>query len=248
MMKWRMPARLMVVAAILLSGSACSLGQAALQDTRDLELAIAPDASFTIEVGAGSMRVEGVAGADRITVRAEIYQHRANDDYTLALESTDDGHARLRAHPGKGWNRDHIDLTIRVPDSLKLRIDDGSGSIEISNLAGPVQIDDGSGSLRIDSIDGPVRITDGSGSLRANDIAGDLTIDDGSGSITIDGVQGAVQIIDGSGSIAVSNVSGKVTISDGSGSINVDTAGDFELVDDGSGSVNLINIGPRGGG
>jgi len=204
---------------------ACSLTQPTLQDTVELELAGPANTSLQIEAGAGRLVLEGDDG-DSIRVKAEIYQTVASDDYRLELNSDGNQGARLIAETtSSGFGvSDYIDLSILVPSTVRISIDDGSGSMRIRNLGTSLDIDDGSGSLEISSVEG------------------DITIDDGSGSLTIENVGGDVMIIDGSGSITVIDVAGTVSVDDGSGSITVRNAQDFRLLDDGSGSVNLSGI------
>ncbi|MGI9236959.1 MAG: hypothetical protein ACR2QZ_06155 [Woeseiaceae bacterium] len=117
-----------------------------------------------------------------------------------------------------------IDLKISVPAGMALEIDDGSGSIELRDIAADVSIDDGSGSIQVHGV-------------------ASLSIDDGSGSIDITSAAGDVAIVDGSGSIKVRSVGGSVSIDDGSGSITVsDVESDLIIVDDGSGGVDHSDI------
>ncbi|MGK7297443.1 MAG: hypothetical protein ACNS61_16755, partial [Candidatus Wenzhouxiangella sp. M2_3B_020] len=209
--------------------------QPTLQETRQLELTVPPDMLFAIEAGSGSLSVQGEAGLEMIMVEAEIWHVSANENYTLTLQADGDERARLvsEAASGFGGNNDRIDLSIRVPSSLALRITDGSGSIRVRNLAGKVDIEDGSGSIDITRVGGDVTLDDGSGSISIDNVDGSIRIDDGSGSITVASTGGDVRIDDDSGSITVRNTGGKVAVSDASGSITVDGAGDFELLEDG---------------
>jgi hypothetical protein len=215
------------ITSTLLLG-ACFFGEPTLQETRELALSVSPGSQLTIEAGAGPMTVEGDDG-DSIRVEAGIYQRSANDDYRLVLEADGENGARLLAEAASTafGGSDYIDLTILVPRSMDLRIEDGSGSIRVRGVDGDLDLEDGSGSVTIAMI------------------GGNITINDGSGSLSIEGIGGDLRIDDGSGSIDVSEVAGKVTVSDGSGSITVRNAGDFELLEDGSGSVNLEGIRSR---
>ncbi len=217
-----------VAAAFALILGACSFGSPSLQETRELELSVSPGGELTIEAGAGPLTVQGDDG-DAIRVEAGIYQRSANDDYRLVLEADGEDGARLVAEAASSMfgSSDYIDLSVRVPRSMNLRIDDGSGSIRITSIAGDVEIEDGSGSITAEELGGDVRVEDGSGSISIEEVAGDVTIDDGSGSID------------------VRSVGGTVTVSDGSGSITVENAGDFQLEEDGSGSVDLKDIRSR---
>lgn len=232
---------------VSLAMTGCTMAKPALQETRELELDVEPGSLFEIDAGAGSLSLRGDAKTTAARVEAAIYQVRPHEDYELTLESDGEGGARLRSHTrsGPGMGRDHIDLSIHVPESLQVRIKDGSGSIRVSDLRGRLDIDDGSGSIRVASIEADVFIDGGSGSVDLQDTAGNVFVDDGSGSITVRNSGGDVTIDDGSGSITVRDTAGTVTVTDGSGSITVDGAVDFELLEDGSGSVNLDNIRSR---
>lgn len=234
--------RLVPIVAAALIASACSMTAPTLQETRKLELSVPPDAMLSINAGAGSLSLRGAPGTDVIEVEAEIWQVTPNDDYTLTLELGDDGAPRLVSNTGSGADRDHIDLDVRVPASISLDVTDGSGSLVITGVAGPLTVDDGSGSIRIEDIGADVTIEDGSGSLQVKNTGGHLRIEDGSGSITVNDTAGDVTIMDNSGGISVTETAGVVTIGDGSGSISVDGAEDFKLLGDGSGSVELKNI------
>ena len=234
--------RLALLAGATLVLTACTTTGPTLQETRQLELSIPADTLLRIDAGAGSLSLRGDAGTDVIRVEAEIWQLTPSDDYTLTLELDDNGAARLVTRTDAGATEDRIDLDIRVPESIRLNATDGSGSLEITGIAGPLFIRDGSGSIRIEDTGDDITIQDGSGSLRVDNTDGNLRIDDGSGSITVGNTAGDVTITDTSGSMSVTDTTGVVTIRDGSGSIEVDGAEDFELLEDGSGSVNTDNI------
>ena len=228
------------IASIVLAS--CTPTGPTLQETRQLELSIPAGTLLRIDAGAGSFSLRGEPGTEVIQVEAEIWQVTPRDDYTLTLERDDNGAARLVTRTDAGATEDRIDLDIRVPESIRLDVTDGSGSLEISGVSGPLFVRDGSGSIRIEDTGADITIQDGSGSLRVENTDGHLRIEDGSGSITAINTAGDVTITDESGSISVTNTTGVVTISDGSGSIDVDGAEDFELLEDGSGSVNVDNI------
>ena len=204
-------------------------------EERDLELDAGDIDALEIKAGAGSMDVRGVSG-DRIHVKATIVLSNVDDDdaadiiekrMTLTLEERG-GNALLEADFDDGWmgwsEGARIDLEVAVPVGTALRIDDGSGSIDVTGVEADVSIDDGSGSLDVRDV-------------------GSVVIEDGSGSIDVANASGDVSITDGSGSISVRSVAGSVTIDDGSGSIKVnDVEKDLILVDDGSGSFKYSNV------
>jgi len=207
------------------------------EEQRNLTLMVDGVSTLSIEAGAGSMDVTGVAGLAEISVKAIVVVPNADEDdaikiiekkMVLTLEEKN-GVAELKSWfddgiMGSGTDA-YIVLDVSVPQGMSVNIDDGSGSLDIADIVGDVSIDDGSGSIDVSNI--------------AN-----LKIDDGSGSIDVLGANGDVSIVDGSGSITVKRVQGSVTITDGSGSIKVsDVEHDLTIVDDGSGSQRFSNIG-----
>lgn len=236
-----------LILGIALLASTQAMADAKLQDTRQLEIDAGQLTQLRIKVSAGSLVVRGVSDSDRIQVSAEIWQSRANDDYLLKL-SRDGDSAVLETDidSSGGWfslgNEDRIDVVVSVPAKLQLDIEDGSGSIAVSDINGVVRIEDGSGSIQLRDLGAAVDIEDGSGSISLADVRGDIHIDDGSGSISVKRTGGLLDVRDGSGSIAASDIAGVVRVHDGSGSISVDGAADFELLSDSSGSVSTSNI------
>jgi CBS domain-containing protein len=174
--------------------------------------------------------------ARKVIVKATIVVPDGDEDdalriieknMTLSLEKKG-SQARLKAEFKNGlinWGSSgYIKLEVKVPQGMSVDIDDGSGSIDVIDVAGDVTINDGSGSIEVRNV--------------AN-----LKIDDGSGSIDVVTASGDVFIEDGSGSISVKHVAGSVTVDDGSGGINVsDVENDLIIVDDGSGSLNHSDI------
>jgi hypothetical protein len=224
---------------IVIAMFAASLAQAGwsdYEDVRNLDIDVDGVSELSIKAGAGSMDVTGVRGLDKISVKATVVVPNTDEEkalkvidkkMNLSLEQKD-GEAQLNAwfdDGVMGFGTDaYIVLDVSVPQGLAVNIDDGSGSIDVIDVAGDVTIDDGSGSIDVDNV--------------AN-----LKIDDGSGSIDVENASGDVSIVDGSGSISIIHVGGSVTIDDGSGSIKVsDVENDLIIVDDGSGGLSISDV------
>lgn len=224
---------------IVMAMFVASLASAAYNDfeeTRELNLDAKGIEELSIEAGAGSMDVVGVAGLDTIEVIATIVVPDADAEEAariiqkkMRLDLDKNGAvAKLDAwfdHGIFGFGSDaYIVLDVKVPTGMAVIIDDGSGSIDVIGTEGDLTIDDGSGSIEIESV--------------AN-----VNIDDGSGSVDIRDAAGNVSIVDGSGSITVRGVTGSVTIDDGSGGIRVtDVENDLIITDDGSGGLSFENV------
>ena len=234
----------------LLSGCVVHVGGSSNGPTVSTERQLSLDAAgiehLSIENGAGKMRIVGVEGMSTIEVDAQIHTPESRpDSYELRLDSSGrravlvgdieyrDG---LSFHVGGSAK---VDLTVRMPKRLALTIDDGSGSVEIDNVAGDVDIEDGSGSLALQSLGGDLKIDDGSGHIEIHRVSGNVDIDDNSGGITISQVGGDVDIEDDSGHMVIEDVTGRVTVDDGSGDIEISRAGDVKIIESGSGDVSV---------
>ena len=216
----------------------------------DINLATGSADNFVLDAGAGSLTIMGVKGLEEVQIKAQACASSENILEDISLIEGNRGKSitlRTKTPDLNSWTGNRyafIDLQIQMPASMAAEVDDGSGSLEIENIAA-VTLDDGSGSLEIRHISGNVSVEDGSGSIDIADIGGTLELEDGSGEINIDGVEGSVLIDeDGSGSIEIANVSRDVQIDeDGSGEIRVtDVGGNVTVGRDGSGSINVKSV------
>ena len=207
------------------------------EETKTLSLEAEGITRLEVDCGAGFLKVQGMEGLKAIEVKAEIHAGGVDekgmkkfieDHIKLILEKKGDRAvlvSEVRGNLFSSFYDVRIDLTVNCPKQMSLNVDDGSGEIEIRNLAGNLDIEDGSGGIQVEGIQGDLEISDGSGEIEVKEITGSVSIEDGSGSMTI------------------LNVGGDVTVDDGSGSINVDGVGkDLILKDTGSGSVNSRNV------
>jgi hypothetical protein len=200
---------------------------------KNLVLSASSIEKIDIDCGAGFLKVEGVKNLNDIELKAEIVIEGMNEDEIekycqkygkLSLEQKGQ-RALITSKLEKSYfsiRNAHMNLTIRVPQTIDLSVDDGSGFIEISNISGDVFIDDGSGEVDVQNISGNLDIDDGSGEITVGNITGDVIIDDGSGTLRITNVEGNVKINDGSGSIYIDGVKKDVTIDEaGSGGLTI---------------------------
>jgi DUF4097 and DUF4098 domain-containing protein YvlB len=228
------------------------------EEEEQLNLSAEGVKTLEIDCGSGYLKVKGVEGLDRIEVKAVLVVKGIEDDeikqfkekyVKLSLEKKGSTAMLISEIKSSGISslfkhtQARIDLDVRLPKSLALDIDDGSGSIEVSDIDNNVKVDDGSGSIEMDNIKGDVSIDDGSGSIDLVSIGGNLEIEDGSGLINVKEVSGDVSVDDGSGPIDIKKVGGSVVVGDGSGSIDIDgVEKDVTIKRDGSGSVSIRNV------
>ncbi len=203
-------------------------------------------AQLDLKAGAGSLYITGEANTDEISVVAHVCSSRKSGLEGMGVEHVVRGDTQylwteIPEQRGVFWtsNNTYIDLEIVIPEGFDLRVQDGSGVIDIRG-AGNLALDDGSGDARLFGITGDVKVDDGSGNLTIQEVAGNVSVDDGSGSLLIEQVQGSVDVDDGSGRLKIHNVLGVVTIRDGSGDIDVREVGEeLRIVEAGSGNVRV---------
>lgn len=152
-----------------------------------------------------------------------------------------------------------ISYDITVPAGTELHSSSGSGNLDISGVAGPVEAGTGSGNIKIMEIGGGVRAHTGSGSIdvdgvkgllyahtgsgniRAANIAGGFDGHTGSGHLVLEqSAPGSVRAETGSGGLELRNVRGSLVAQAGSGTIKAEgeATGQWSL-HTGSGSVEL---------
>ncbi|MBL4575090.1 MAG: hypothetical protein JKY51_03195 [Opitutaceae bacterium] len=194
--------------------------------TRELELSSHGIESLSIEAGAGYLKIAGVEGLSKIQVVAKIEMGAMNEDdivtfldrkVDLRLEKR--GNQSILTAKSKNSifsrNTPLINLTVKVPRVMNLTIDDGSGSIEISDIVGSIETNDGSGSILIENITGNLTVKDGSGGMTLQHINGSVVVSDGSGSIDILDITQDVRIsAAGSGGLSIREVQGSVISGD----------------------------------
>jgi DUF4097 and DUF4098 domain-containing protein YvlB len=209
----------MILAAVFLASSLAF----SAQEIKPLSLAAQGIDKLEIDCGAGFLRVRGVEALNSIEVKAEIYvsgiadkkmKEFLEDHVKLTLEKKGSSAllvSRVDNRPFSFFREARIDLTVNVPKKMDMRIDDGSGSIDVGSIIGNLTIDDGSGEIEIRDIAGNVTVHDGSGGIDVINIGGSLTVSDGSGGIDIDRVEKDLILKEtGSGGVHYRDIKGRV--------------------------------------
>lgn len=223
-----------------------------------------------VEAGAGDLVVRGGSGRD-VTVDGKAC---ASTDSLLAetkVEIRRDGdtvYVRTVIPDITdgifGFTRyAYIDLTVGVPKTATLKIEDSSGDMHVNDvqaatiadssgdqtierIAGDLEVSDSSGEIKIAEVGGGLRLRDSSGDVDIDRVQGDVTVTvDSSGDLDIRRVTGGVHILDdSSGEIEIADVKHDVVIDeDSSGSIRVqDVGGNFEVGSDGSGGIRYDRV------
>jgi len=242
-----------LLTAMVTSLSACVIvvdaknGRADVETIKSLSLDASNIQELDIEAGAGTLDIIGKPGLSAIKVEAKVYTTSDEpDSYELTLKQQGSSAYLVAKSDSSGFyigNSPHIDVTVYVPQNLKLDVDDGSGDLYISDINNSVTIEDGSGRAFVENIQGNLNIDDGSGELIVKQVTGNVDIDDGSGDAYISNVTGSISVNDGSGELDITTVRGMVTINDGSGDITISDADALTVEEAGSGDLNIKRVG-----
>jgi DUF4097 and DUF4098 domain-containing protein YvlB len=231
--------------------------------------------TLATQFGSTDLRLRGVPGLAKVEVRARACASDADDLDRLTLNHRVDGdrlvveserHRSSFSFTIFGSHYAYLDIEIRMPASLAVEVDSGSGDIDARDLAS-LEFDAGSGDLNVQNVAGELIVSVGSGDVEGSDIgrlhlkstgSGDIALDDirgdvevggvGSGDLTFSKVAGSVRIDHvGSGDVGLRDVTGDVTIgSIGSGDVDAtDIRGNLSVKSSGSGEVSHRNIGGR---
>jgi DUF4097 and DUF4098 domain-containing protein YvlB len=139
----------------------------------------------------------------------------------------------------------YLKLQVRVPATLAISVESGSGDVNAANLAS-LDFNSGSGDLIADHIAGALTLKLGSADAKARHVGSVDLHETGSGDVRVDGVQGDIQADHaGSGDLDFNNVNGSVNVgATGSGDITLNNIGhDAKVGSTGSGDVNANGVG-----
>lgn len=229
---------------LLISGCSHSVFADACTHEAPRQATIAVDGATHIRIvaGAGDLEVIGKSGLNSVDAHGtacavtkskldgiQLIAERRGD--TLWIESVFE----------PGWGNGGLSFTVELPDNLPVKVEDGSGQLRIENVA-TLRLNDGSGSVEIRGVAGDLTVEDGSGTLDIENVAGSIDIDDGSGGLSLRNVDGNVKIVDGSGGLSIGNITGDIRVKDGSGGLDIDNVIGNINVRDGSGSIGVDEV------
>jgi hypothetical protein len=218
---------------------------------RKLDLDAGSLQQLTLNLGSSDARIDGVAGLKKIEVRGRVCASRQSylADYQLT-HRTEGTRAEVSAQSARGshislFGYRYMNVTVRVPASMAVSVDSGSGDMHARGLAS-LDVHSGSGDLQASDIAGALTLQTGSGDIMADHVGSVQVRNTGSGDIRIDSVRGDVSAgYSGSGDMHYGHVGGDVSIKGtGSGDITVrDVKGSVHVGSTGSGDVDADGVG-----
>lgn len=209
---------------------------------------------IVIGAGAGDLIVRGdraarsvsatghvCASSDELREQVQIKTRREGGTLYLNTVLPDFGN-------GFPWllNNATLDLTVTLPASLAIEVEDSSGDIDIRQVRA-AKLEDSSGDIEVSGVAGDVTVSDSSGDVDIEHVTGKVKIErDSSGDIDIQDVRGDVNVlIDSSGNLQIERVAGSVHIGqDSSGDIIIrEVKGNARVDSDSSGDIRVVQVG-----
>lgn len=259
------PFSLIAIAALALPGLASAKdAHCEFSAPRNLTLDLAGVRSVVFETNEHDLRLTGTDGAGG-TLSGRACASKESMLANLTIEQKRQGDVlvvTLKQQGMRGWSFGktyaYLSLSGTLPASTQVRLDAGSGDLDISNVAslglnvgsGDVKVSKvragvsgslGSGDLDLREIGSLTLDSVGSGDIDANDVRGDASVDAiGSGDLTLGKVQGNVKIGNvGSGDVTLEDVRGSVSVGAiGSGDVEARRiGGDVTVRSKGSGDI-----------
>ncbi len=238
---------------MLVSTSAFAWGDSCdYRAERNLDIDAQSLASIELLARAGDLKIEGDPSRSTIEVRGKACASEESLLPEIKLTQRRDGDRQIvevvMPDVSGGWwgEQATLDLVVRLPARLHLKLQDSSGDATVSGVAA-LDATDSSGDFDARGITGNVQLQDSSGDLNLSGIGGTATIvNDSSGDVSLSDVQGnAIVEVDSSGNLLLRNIRGNATVThDSSGDITFEKIGGSALVgNDSSGDINADDIG-----
>ncbi|HET7562765.1 MAG TPA: DUF4097 family beta strand repeat-containing protein [Rhodanobacteraceae bacterium] len=242
-----------VVSLLGVSLTAAAADSCKFSAPRNAELDAAGLKSLLVQIGPDDLVLHGEPGASKVVVRGTACASSQDRLQNVKLEAVRHGDtASVIAHADEhgihislfGGSYAYLKLDVSVPQTLAVKLQEGSGDAHASKLAA-LDATVGSGDLKVDGIAGQLGLRVGSGDVEASDV-GSLNVSAvGSGDVSVDGVHGDAQVGSiGSGDFGVSNVKGNATLGSlASGDAKLATVGGSVSVQSvGSGDLQILGV------
>jgi DUF4097 and DUF4098 domain-containing protein YvlB len=221
---------------------------------RNADLDAAGLSGLLLKLGSTDLDIQSVSGLNKVEVRGTACASDASWLKDVQLDANRSGDratvvAQNNRHDNTftlfGSTYAYLKLQVRVPASLAINVETGSGDVKATSLAS-LDFNSGSGDLQADHIAGALTLKLGSADVKAQQVGNVDLRETGSGDVRVDGVRGDVKADhSGSGELNFSNVSGGVNVgATGSGDVTFNNIGrDAKVGSTGSGDVNANGVG-----
>lgn len=196
--------------------------------------------AVTLRCGAGSLRVIGIEGLERVEANARVHvrakkeqdAERLAQQIDLRVDGRDTtGPSIVVVEPRSALVEEYrVDLVVKVPTSLRVAIFDGAGGVEVSGIRGGMHLDSTRGDVQIYDVSGGITVQNAGRRCIIEDVRGLVKVSDGPGELRVTQVTGEVYVHDTSGKLFIGYISGDVTAENNPNGIEmVSVEGQVEL-------------------
>ena len=166
--------------------------------TEDLQAALSPDGTLTVEDPHGDITVTGSSPDSQVhvTVRQHIYTWQQNEveDRRRSEQPMLTGNPSHLTLVATTQDQDSADLAIEVPRQTTVTVHSGHGDVTLDELRGAVVLDANRGDVKLTALTGPVDVKaqDDDATITAHSLGAGLTVEGHSGDISASDIEGAV--------------------------------------------------------
>lgn len=161
-------------------------------------------------IGLESLQVKNSSGNVKVSVSGDgsayVSAKKLIFDKSCRLKMNRAGKVLVVEVEKDGWPNGEtcrVDFEIKVPRSVALNINSGSGDLNVDGTNGPIIFDLGSGDVVVKAEAEKLHGNSGSGSIKASGTFGDIEVETGSGSIDANGLTGKANLKTGSGDLNI---------------------------------------------
>ncbi|MEM7167926.1 MAG: hypothetical protein AAF581_20910 [Planctomycetota bacterium] len=179
--------------------------------------------TLQVRCGSGSLRIEG-AKRPSLDVKAWVYAwaesateaERLNREINVQLLSAETDNPSVivsdprTAHSGQ---RFEVNLTIQLPQHVRVKVIDGPGNIEVSGLTHGIEVSNEAGTVEIWDVGGGIELTNRGGATTIESASGKINVVDQGSDLTISQIAGEVKVRDAGGKLSIQHVTGTVIAS-----------------------------------
>lgn len=209
---------------------------------RNYELDVNDRKMLSVENIYGDVEIKNTDG-DKIIITAEILIQNNDEDYAEEIsnkvieidENSRSIEIKSKAdvyHKSNSIGDVRTSLTIQVPASIKIEIENKYGDVSVEDIDSDVQIDNSYGKIEVKNIKGEIDIDNGYGGVDVSDIIGEVSIINKHGEIDIKGIDG---------NLTLKNSYGHVNTVDIKGNLEIENSHNRVYVDSVEGNVDITN-------
>lgn len=177
--------------------------------------------SLRPNVNSGEVKVEATYTTQGFLVDREEIRRQLDQ---IKLSITEGETIRISADAPRSMNNLSVNYVIYAPDNLKVRVENGTGRIDVTGYKGDMVLSSNVGRIEVSAGAGTLNANSGSGYIGVRNFQGPVDARTNVGSLHLSNINGALQLESRTGSIDVNNYHGGGLIAEtGTGRIGVRT-------------------------